>query len=120
MSAAHATRLRSVLIVGCAISVGIAMYMGDPSGYLLADPALARLLRGMAVIKGVIAIAIVGAVWWRFGRAVSRPVAVSYALGCWVVAGSTTLVWQLTSIVMAAVLFHAAALSMLIVSWRDA
>jgi hypothetical protein len=117
--AVHAGRLRAGLMVGCAISIGIAGYLGDPSGYTHADPPLARLLRGMAVIKGVIAIAIVAAVWWRFGRAVSKPVAASYLLGSSVLAGSAMLIWQLSWILLAAILFHAAALSMLLVSWRE-
>jgi hypothetical protein len=114
----RAGRLRSVLMVGCAISIGIAVYLGDPSSFT-PDPALARLLRGMALIKGVIATAAAAAVCWRFGRPVSKPVAAGYLLGSWILVGSTLLIWQLSWIPAAAILFHAAALSMLFVSWRD-
>ncbi len=117
--AVHPGRLRTGLMVGCAVSMGIALYLGDPSGYLQADPALARLLRGMALIKAGIALAIVAAVLWRFGRQVSKPVAAGYLLGSWMLVGSTMLVWQLSWIPAAAVLFHAAALSMLFVSLRE-
>jgi hypothetical protein len=111
--------LRIGLIVGCASSIGIAVWLGDPSGYLHADPALARLLRGMALIKGMIAIAAVGAVFWRLAWPVSKIGAAAYLISSWAIAGSTMLIWQLSYIVPAALLFHAAALSLLLVSWRE-
>jgi hypothetical protein len=111
--------LRSGLVLGCAIAIGIAAWVGDPSGYLQTDPALARLLRGMALIKGLIAIAAVGAVFWRLGWPVSRRGAAAYLASSWVLTGSTMIIWQLSFIVPAALLFHAAALTMLLVSWRE-
>ena len=111
--------LNAALIAGCAIAIGIAGYVGDPIGFTQADPALARLLRGMALIKGVIATAIVAAVWWRFGRPVSTMAAPIYLLGSWILMGSTMLIWQLSWIPLAAILFHAAALSMLLASLRE-
>ena len=113
-----AWRLRCGLMVGCAISIALAGHLGDSVGFQ-ADPALARLLRGMALIKGVIALAVVAAVWWRVGRPVSKPVATGYLLGSWMLVGSTTLIWQLSWILLAAFLFHASALSMLLISWRE-
>jgi hypothetical protein len=112
-------RLRGGLVAGCAVAIGLAAYVGDPGGLIHADPALAWLLRGMAMIKGMIAFAILAAVWWRFGRRVSKPVAALYSSGSWILVGSTTLVWQLSWIPIAAILFHLAALSMLFVSWRE-
>jgi hypothetical protein len=111
--------LRGGLVLGCTSAIGIAAWLGDPSGYLLADPALARLLRGMALIKGMIAIAAVGAVFWRLAWPVSKIGAATYLISSWVLAGSTMLVWQLSYIVPAALLFHAAALSLLLISWRE-
>jgi hypothetical protein len=111
--------LRIGLIVACAVAVGAAYDVGNPTAYLQADLALAHLLRGMAVIKSMIVLAAVGAVWWRLGWAVSRPVAVAYVAGCAALAGSTMLIWQLTSIPLAAVVFHGAALGMVIVGWRE-
>jgi hypothetical protein len=112
-------RLRAVLIVGCAIFIGVALHLGDPVAYARADPDLARLLRAMALIKGAIAIAAVAAVFWRAGWEVSKPVAASYLLGCWVLAGSAALIWQLAYIASAAIAFHAAALALLLVAWRE-
>jgi hypothetical protein len=73
----------------------------------------------MALIKATIALAAAGAVYWRLGLQVSRTVAASYLLSCWVMAGSSMLIWQLSYLLPAAVLFHVAALSMLVVGWRD-
>ncbi len=111
--------LRSGLLFGCANAIGIAAWLGDPSGYLHADPALARLLRGMALIKGMIAIAAVGAVFWRLAWPVSKIGAATYLISSWALAGATMLVWQLSYIVPAALVFHAAALSLLLISWRE-
>jgi hypothetical protein len=111
--------LRAALLVGCALAIGMAGWLGDPSGYLQADPALARLLRGMALIKGMIVIGAVAAVYWRLAWPARPVAAASYLAASWVLAGSAMLIWQLSYIVLAAVLFHAAALSLLIVGWRE-
>jgi len=117
--AARTLPLRTALIAACALSIGAAAWFGDPSGYLQADPALARLLRGMALIKSTIVLGAVGAVFWRFGFATSRPAAAVYVVGCGALAGSTMLIWQLTLIPLAAVLFHLSAVCMLLVGWRE-
>jgi hypothetical protein len=118
-SAAPSTLLRGGLVLGCAMAIGLAAWLGDPGGYLQADPALARLLRGMALIKGMIVIGALGAVFWRLAWPVSKPVAAGYLVASWTMAGSTMLIWELSYIVPAAVLFHAAALSLLVVGWRE-
>ena len=115
----HPATLRTLLIAGCALAIGLAAWAGDPSAYLHADPALARLLRCMALIKGVIALAAVGAVLWRLKWPISAGLYLAYMLGSCVIVGATMLVWQLTAIVLAAVLFHACALGMLLLGWRE-
>ena len=101
------------------MAVAFATWIGDPGAYVQDDPALARLLRGMAVIKAVIAIAAAGAVFWRVGLPVSRVVAASYVMAVWVTAGAAMLIWQLSHLPLAAALFHVGALSVLLVGWRD-
>ena len=116
---AVAMQLRAALLAGCAAALGLAAWAGNPADYLQADPALARLLRGMALLKGLIAIAAVGAVFWRFGWRVSKPAAASYLVASWVLAAATMMIWQLSCILPAALLFHAAAISLLWVGWRE-
>lgn len=115
----HIVPLRAALVLGCAIAIGIATWVGDPSTYLNADPALARLLRGMALIKGMLAVGAVAAVYWRLAWTIDARVAATYAITAAAMAGSAALIWQLSYIPFAALLFHAAALSMLIVGWRE-
>lgn len=112
-------QMRIGLLAGCAVAVALAAWAGEPSAYLQADPALARLLRGMALIKGLIATGAVGAVFWRLGWSVSSSAAACYLLSSWALTGATVLIWQLSFILPAALLFHAAALSMLLMSWRE-
>lgn len=111
--------LRGGLVLGCVLAIGVTAWLGNPGGYLHADPALARLLRAMALIKGIIAIAAAAAVFWRLAWPVSKAVAAGYLVACWAISGSTMLIWQLSYIVPAALLFHAAGLSLLLLSWRE-
>jgi hypothetical protein len=116
---ATAALLRCGLLAGCVVAIGVAAWVGDPGVTLQADPALARLLRGMALIKGLMTIAAVSAVYWRFGWRVSRPAAATYLVAGGVMSGATALIWQLSFILPAALLFHAAALTLLWVGWRE-
>lgn len=115
----HPSALRAILIFGCALAIGAAVWASDPADYLRTDPALARLLRGMALIKGVAVLGAVLAVHWRFGWRLSKPLSITYLLGSWALAGTTMLIWQLTSIVLAAAAFHTALLAILLAAWRD-
>jgi hypothetical protein len=110
---------RAVLILACALSIGAAVWVSDPTAYLQADPALARLLRGMALIKAAAVLTAVAAVMWRFERRVALPLSVTYVVGSSALAGTTMLIWQLTWIAAAAVAFHAALLGLLLAAWRD-
>jgi hypothetical protein len=111
--------LRGGFFSGCAVAIGIAAWLGSPADYLNADPALARLLRAMVLIKGMIALAVLCAVFWRLAWPVSKTTGAAYLLASWAVAGSTMLLWQLAYIVPASLLFHVAVLSLLWVRWRE-
>ena len=115
----HAAVWRSAILAACVLAVALAARVGHPAAYLEADPALAHLLRGMALIKAFIVLGAVGAVLWRCGWVLSTPVGVGYAAGTSVMVGSTMLIWQLSYIPGAALLFHVAALGMLYLGWRE-
>lgn len=115
----HSSAQRAFLICGCALAIGVAVWVSDPADYLRTDPALARLLRGMALIKGAAVLGAVLAVHWRFGWRVSRPLSITYLLGSWTLAGTTMLIWQLTWIAVAGIAFHAALFAILLAAWRD-
>jgi hypothetical protein len=111
--------LRALLLCGCLATVAIAAWIGRPEAYLAADADLARLLRGMALIKGFLALAAVGVLLWRFGHPLSQRMAGAYLVGAWLAAGASMLVWQLTLIPLAALVFHLGEITMLLTAWRD-
>jgi hypothetical protein len=113
------TAWRMAVMAGCLLAVSLAVWVGHPDGYLATDPALGRLLRGMALIKGSFVIGALGVVMWRYGWPISTPVAAAYAIGMSVLAGSTILIWQLTAIPLAALLFHGALVTMACLGWRE-
>lgn len=83
------------------------------------DTDLARLLRTMAVLKGVIALVSIGVVWWRFSLPVLPRFAVAYLAGAWLMAGSSVVMWQLTHLMAGAAAFHAGLALGLLTAWRD-
>lgn len=119
LSAAHPALLRALLLLGCIGAAAVAFSVGRPEAYLAADAALARLLRGMALIKAALVLATVGALLWRFGHPITRRTAAVYVGGAWMAAGATVLVWQLTLLPLAAALFHAGEIGVLLAAWRD-
>lgn len=116
---AHSAALRTLLLAACFVAISCATWLGNPEPTLQADAELARLLRGMALIKASIALAVIGVLTWRFGRPISRTMAAIYIGSTAVVAGSSTLIWQLTHIPVAAVAFHIGELALLVAAWRD-
>jgi hypothetical protein len=73
----------------------------------------------MALLKGFAVAAAVAALLWRLGRGVTLPVAAGYLLSAWAMSAATVLIWQLVHIPLAAVLFHAALIGLLVAAWRD-
>jgi hypothetical protein len=118
-SRSRATVWRAGFIAATVVSVGLAAWAGHPAGYLEADPALAHLLRGMAVIKSLLVLAAAVAVLWRYGWPISAAAAIAYAGGLCVLAAATVLIWQLTWIAPAALAFHGALIGMLYLGWRE-
>lgn len=110
---------RFVLAVGCMVAAFVAAWTATPQAHLLDDPELARLLRGMALIKGAIVLAGIAVLTWRFGRAVPTPIAASYLIGTWVAAGASVTIWQLASVPIAAIAFHLGEFAVLVAAWRD-
>ncbi len=111
--------LRVALVLGCAVAVALAAWVGEPAHALEPDESLARLLRGMALIKACLVLGAIGVLVWRFGRPVPAGVAGAYLAGAWLVAGASMLIWQLSFIPLAAVVFHVGELMLLFVAWRD-
>lgn len=111
--------LGSALVFGSVAAGAIALWFGNPAAYLAADPELARLLRGMALIKAGLVVGAIALLLWRLRRPVTVRTTCVYLIGTWWMAGASMLIWQLTLIPLAAITFHVGELSMLVAAWRD-
>ncbi len=117
--ASRRLRLGGMLLGGCVLAVIAAAAVGRPEPLLQADPELAHLLRGMALIKAAIVVATLAALLWRFGQPLSNGLTGAYLLGAWAAAGASMLIWQLEFLPTAAVTFHLGELALLVAAWRD-
>jgi hypothetical protein len=120
----NSARLQLLLVLGSSILLLTALAMFEPAAHWADDAELFVLLRGMASIKGLLAVLAFSAVWWRLGRSLSPRLAPrlaqTYIAGVWALALASGLIWQLTFIVAASGLFHLASMALLVATWRDA
>lgn len=110
--------LRTVLLIGCVAVAAVAGAAASGSSQP-AEPELAVLLRGMAAIKGLLALLGAGLVYWRFGLPISTRAAFAYIACVGLLFVACVLIWQLAFISLAAVLFHVAGIGALLVAWRE-
>jgi hypothetical protein len=118
-SPSRTARLRAMLIVVCIFAAAVGFVLGDPAGRYAADLELIRLLRGMAIVKAIILLAVLALLSWRLRWLTFRPLVVSYAAAVGVMSFASALVWQLTFIGVAAFLFHASLIALLVLMLRD-
>lgn len=116
---APAALQRLLLVSGCLAAVALSAWIGRPESLLAADPDLARLLRGMACIKAGLVTAALGVLLWRFAHPVSPRMAGCYLAGAWLASGASMMVWQLTLIPLAALVFHGGEITLLVTAWHD-
>ncbi len=112
-------RLRTALLIGSVAMVVAAGWYGQPDLLLQADPQLALMLRGMALIKATMVLVALALLAWRFMHPIGRLQAAVYIGGAWLAAGGCMLIWQLTHIPAAAVAFHVGEFAFLLMAWRD-
>ncbi len=89
------------------------------SAIALAGADLTHLLRAMALLKSLMAAAMVAAVMWRLGSPVTRAWWAAYALACAATAAGPSLIWQMAYIGAGALTLHIGLLAALILLWRD-
>lgn len=114
-----AGRLRLALFAGAGVFATAAAMAGSPEAMQAADPELAFLLRGMALLKAAMVLAALGILSWRFSATFTPPIAAGYLASVWTGAAAAMLIWQLSYLVVASVMFHAATLILLFLAWRD-
>ena len=110
---------RGLLVVGCIAAAALPSTWVDPAAAEAFEPDLARLLRGMALLKATFVLAAVGVLLWRLGQSVTTATALVYLGGTWAGASATTMIWQLDQLVLASLLFHVGMIACLIVAMRD-
>lgn len=109
---------RAALALVCAGAAAGAYIAGDPSARLAADPDLATLLRGMAALKALIALAAAAAIWWRLALPISAGAASAYVAGAGVLVAGAVSIWQLSFIGAVAIGFHAALLGLALLALK--
>ncbi len=117
-SSSRAAVLRTALVVGSIATAVVTSFAAAGSAHVV-EPELAVLLRGMAAIKGLLAVAAASLAWWRLGLPVRVQAAAAYIACVWVLFAGTALIWQLAFIVAAAIVFHAALFFGLILALRE-
>ena len=115
-----ASLLWRMALLGVALAAAALPIALLPQGAVFsADPALGRLLRGMAALKALMAVGAAAAVWWRLGRPIAAPFAGGYLGVVTALAAATGLVWQAAAPHVAGALFHGGLLTLAILALRD-
>ena len=109
----------AVLLAGSATAL-LATAVWTPAATVApADAELVRLMRTMAVIKGLLLALALGALGWRVRRPVAPAFALGYATAAWSAAGALGAMWRLTAPGTTAVVLHGAALALFVLASRD-
>jgi len=108
-----------VLAIGALLALAAPLLWFEPAAGWGEDLELFRLLRGMALLKGLLAIVALSVVAWRLGQPTTDGQRVCYIGGVWAMMIAAALVWSLTAIPIASVLFHGALFTLLWTAWRD-
>jgi hypothetical protein len=99
-----------------------ASQFGDAAGTaraVAADPELAHLLRAMAGLKAIIAVAAVGVMIWRLGSPIGPVWLTLYALSTSAMTAGPVLIWMLVHVGFGAALLHGGLLMALVLLCRD-
>ena len=110
---------RASLIAGLLVVAATAALTTDGARVAASEVSFVRMMRAMAAIKALLVTVAAAVLWWRFARPVPTLFAIGYLSGAWAMMAATVLIWQLSSIGAAAIVFHAGELSLLLLAWRD-
>jgi hypothetical protein len=111
---------RSALGLAVAMTAAATATIAAPfSAAALMDPDLVRLLRAMVVIKGIIALAATGLVFWRLGHGIRTLVAIGYGTAVCVSVAALVWLWGLASIPVGSLLFYGGLVALILVGRFD-
>ena len=111
--------LRAALVATALLALLVASSLGEPASRYLEDPALAQLLRGIALVKGLIALGAIAAVWWRAAWSGSTVLAVAALAAVGAQVAGAIWIARLVAVPWAAGLFHAGIALLLACAWRE-
>lgn len=111
--------VRAALLITCIAAAVAGLAVGHPEKLLQTDPEFARMLRGLSLIKTGILVASLGLLSWRFHWRTSRRLVLLYGAAAAAMSFGVALIWQLTSILIAAGLFNAGLVVLLVAMLRD-
>jgi len=93
--------------------------LGLLAGHSAVDPELALLLRFMAGVKAMMAVAAGALAAWRFGHPVRPAVGMGYVVAVSGMAAGAALIWQLEHVAVGAVMVHGGLATLAILGWLD-
>ena len=114
-------RLFIVLLIAATATAGF-MAVGTETASLAASRAgadLTRLLRGMALLKSLMAAGATAVVLWRLDAPVRPSWLTAYAIACGTMWAGPGLIWSMAYIGTGALLLHGGLLTSVVLIWRD-
>jgi hypothetical protein len=117
--AAWVSRGILVIMAAAAMAAGFLAAGAEDAARAAADADLTRLLRAMAALKFVMALAAVGAVFWRLGSPAGPAWLGAYAVSCGALFAGPGLIWGMAHLGMGALLLHGGLAATIILLWRD-
>ncbi len=110
-----------LIVIAAAVAAAFMLTGHDQAERAVAEAGgdLTRLLRAMAAIKMVVAVAVTAGILWRLGSAATPPWLIAYALACAAMAAGPVLIWQMAYVGSGTLLLHGGLLSALVLLWRD-
>ena len=115
------SRISMALIVAGAVGLSFALVDASATSRAVANAGgeLTRLLRFMAVIKGVLALGAVGALLWRLGSEISLGRFATYSACCAAMVAGPGLIWSMAHVGLGALLLHGGLIALLVLLWCD-
>ena len=114
---------RAIVIAGF-LAAGIAGFAATGAheashAVTAAGPDLVRLLRGMAAIKSLMALAATGGVLWRLASPAGPARLAAYAVACAAMASGPGLIWDMAHVGLGALLLHGGLACAVMLLWLD-
>jgi hypothetical protein len=106
-------------LAACAFAASAVVVFAGSNAGESADPGLANLLKGMAIIKTVILCCGGAAIWWRLGSPISAGLAAGYIFSAAIATAGAALVWSMTGLALAPFFFDGGLLAFLVLALRD-